>query len=82
MEQNESINRAIAALEDLQQEQSVPKNIKAKVESIIGNLRQEKETSMRVNEALSALDEFSDMSNIQPYIRTQIWNVVSLLESV
>jgi uncharacterized protein len=79
MELNETIQRAIEALEDLRGDATVPKNIKSRVESIITHLREEKELSIKVNQALSALDEISDNNNIQPYTRTQIWNVVSLL---
>jgi uncharacterized protein (UPF0147 family) len=78
---SEKVDRIIVALDELRQDATVPKNIKVKIESIISDLQNEKEMSLCINEALTALDEISDNNNIQPYTRTQIWNIVSLLES-
>jgi len=38
--------------------------------------------SIRINKALNELDEIADDTNIQSYTRTQIWNIVSLLEKI
>ncbi|MBU0461926.1 MAG: UPF0147 family protein, partial [Nanoarchaeota archaeon] len=38
------------------------------------------ELSIRINKALSELDEISDDTNLQAYTRTQIWNIASMLE--
>jgi len=78
----ERIHSAISALEELKNDNTVPKNIKSKIESIIESLKEEKEKSIRINKALNELDEISDNNNIQPYTRTQIWNIASLLESI
>jgi len=79
---NESINEALDALEELSNDNTVPKNIKQKLESIISGLKEKKELSIMVNRALNDLDEISDQNDIQSYTRTQIWNIVSLLETV
>ena len=78
----DEIRKAIDALVELRNDTTVPKNIKQKIEDIISNLSDEQEVSMMVNRALNELDEISDNNNIQPYTRTQIWSIVSLLESV
>ena len=70
----------IETLGDLKEDGVVPKNIKIKVDAIIENLSQESEISMKVNKALNELDEISDDPNLQAYTRTQIWNIVSMLE--
>jgi uncharacterized protein (UPF0147 family) len=77
-----NLQMAVTALEELRSDSTVPKNIKSKIDTIITSLSQDKELSMKINEALNDLDDISDNNNIQPYTRTQIWNVVSLLESV
>jgi len=79
---NDQILEAIEALDELRHDNTVPKNIKTKLETIISSLKDEKEVSIMINRALNELDEISDNNNIQPYTRTQIWNVVSLLESL
>ena len=78
----DEIRKAIDALVELRNDTTVPKNIKQKIEDIISNLSNEQEVSMMENRALNELDEISDNNNIQPYTRTQIWSIVSLLESV
>ncbi|MBN2567640.1 UPF0147 family protein [Candidatus Woesearchaeota archaeon] len=70
------------ALSDLLGDGTVPRNIKSKIEDIMRTLNGADEISMRVNKALQQLDEISDDTNIQAYTRTQLWNVVSLLEMV
>jgi uncharacterized protein len=79
---NEQLAESLDALKDLSEDNTVPKNIKLKINNIIKSLEDEKDLSIRVNRALNELDEISDNNNIQSYTRTQIWNVVSILESI
>ena len=79
MDQMEDI---ITVLSELLEDNTVPKNIKQKIESIIRLLREESEMSLKQSKALNLLDEISDDNNIQPYTRTQIWNISSMLESL
>jgi uncharacterized protein (UPF0147 family) len=82
MATDDRLKDVLDALEELKSDSTVPKNIKSKIELIIDSLQEAQELSIKVNRALNELDEISDNCNIQPYTRTQIWNVVSLLESV
>lgn len=79
-EQDERLTGIINALEELAQDNTVPRNIKAQVANIIEFLKEDEELPVRVNKALSELDVISDDTNIQPYTRTQIWNIASMLE--
>jgi len=79
----EEITQIIEAINELQNDTTVPKNIKTKLQSITLILQLESEgMSTRVNKALDELEELSDDANIQSYTRTQLWNIVSLLESI
>jgi len=70
------------ALSELGDDASTPKNVKAKVENVLKFLNSaEVEMSIRVSKALCELDEISQDSNVQPYTRAQLFNIVSLLES-
>ena len=74
----ELIEELIMILED----DSIPKNVKLKIESAIAALQQEDiETSIRANKALQQLDDLSDDPNIPSYIRPQLWNILSQLET-
>ena len=70
----------IEALEELKVDTSVPKNVKTKIESTIYALQEEIAVSLRASKALHELEDIAEDNNMQPHIRTQIFNVVSLLE--
>jgi uncharacterized protein (UPF0147 family) len=71
----------IEGLQEIANDVAVPRNVKEKLTLIIGTLKNtEEEFLMRKDKALSELDEIVEDTNIQPYTRTQIWNVVSALE--
>ncbi len=72
----------IDVMSELLSDNTVPRNIKSKIEIIIHSLEQKTDKSLRINKALSILEEISDDNNIQPYTRTQIWNLVSMLEGI
>ncbi len=79
----EMILDLVEALSQLEQEGSVPKNVRKKLRCAMGALQEpDKEIRIKTNKALQELDDISDDVNIPAYIRPQIWNVVSLLESI
>jgi len=78
----EELTQVVEVLQELQQDSSVPRNVKNKVQSTIDALKEDKEISIRINKALHELDEISDDTNIDQYTRTQVWNVVSILENI
>jgi uncharacterized protein (UPF0147 family) len=75
-----NLDSIVVALKELVEDNTVPKNIKTKLNEIIDALSSEDEVSIRINKALNMLDEISDDNNIQAYSRTQIWNIASMLE--
>jgi uncharacterized protein len=76
------INQAINELQELQEDSSVPKNVRNKINSIITSLQQQAETTTKISRALQDLEEISEDNNMQSYTRMQLFNVVSLLEQV
>jgi uncharacterized protein (UPF0147 family) len=76
----EELNNVIDTLRELMEDNTVPKNIKSKIEEIITLLRDEGDESMKISKALGELDEIANDVNLQPYTRTQVWNVASMLE--
>jgi uncharacterized protein (UPF0147 family) len=77
---DEDLNDIISVLEELCDDSTVPKNIKSKFSEIIKSLNSQGDMVIKINKALHDLDEIADDTNIQPFIRTQIWNLVSMLE--
>ena len=82
MASKDKIDEIISMLAELEVDATVPKNVKLKVREVIKTLKEDKESSIKVNEALNDLDEIADDTNVQPYTRTQLYGVVSLLEKV
>ena len=76
MEMDE-INRL---LDEINEDRTVPRNIRNLVQEAKNNLNGKQELPVRINSAISILDEVSNDSNIPIYTRTQIWNIVSMLE--
>lgn len=81
---DERMQNIVEALQELTGDNTVPRNIKSKIEEIIVILNEDdgEDMSMKVNKALSELDDISDDTNLQSYTRTQIWNIVSMLEMI
>lgn len=81
---DERIQNIVEALQELSQDNTVPRNVKSKVTEVIETLKDGNgdEVSIKINKALSTLDEISDDTNLQPYTRTQIWNIASMLEMI
>ena len=73
----------IDVLLEVSDDNTVPKNVKAKMDIVVKILNDEAcELSVRVNKALNEFEEIADDANMQAYTRTQIWNIVSLLEKL
>ena len=74
----ESFKEIIEALNNLKTDDALPKNIKIKIVT----LDEDSDLSSKVGKSLHTLDEISEDLNIQPFIRTQIWNISSMLEKL
>lgn len=77
---NQEIQGIIDILKELEDDNTVPRNVKNKIQNTIEILNEDSEISIKKSKALHYLDEIADDVNLQSYTRTQIWNIVSLLE--
>lgn len=69
-------------LDEVAEDRTVPRNIRnliAEAKSSINNTKQD--MAVRISSAIALLDDVSNDPNIPVYTRTQIWNIVSLLEA-
>ena len=79
----EQLKQAIALIDQILEDRTVPKNIREALDKARKDLmNQDLEMSVRVDRATQLLDEISDDSNMPVYTRTQVWNIVTLLESL
>jgi hypothetical protein len=71
------------ALKELQEDVSVPRNIRKGAKEVNGILQREDESiDVRVASALSVLDDLVNDPNVPIHGRTAIWNIMSQLESL
>ncbi|MBD3259356.1 hypothetical protein GF371_01870 [Candidatus Woesearchaeota archaeon] len=78
---NEQLLEVVEVLQEVLNDDTVPKNVKARIENAISELQRNDDRNIAIHKALNELDELADNTNIEPYTRSQIWNIVSLLES-
>lgn len=74
-----NLDEVIGRLEELKEEFDSNKKLKEKMDTVIAILR--KDQDLVIDKALLELEELNSMS-LPSYHRTQLWDVVSLLESL
>lgn len=74
--------QVIELLQQVVNDRTVPRNIRSSCEECIETLESKAEKSVKINTVVSILDEITNDPNIPMYTRTQIWNIVSALESM
>jgi len=78
-----SVEGAVQLLDQIYEDRTIPKNVREQCSSAKKILTDTgKEIKVRIDSALQIMDRLSEDPNIPVYARTQIWNIVSLLESV
>jgi uncharacterized protein (UPF0147 family) len=79
----ESMKEAIDTLNQIVSSNSTPKTIKKAIADLIANLSsQEFSLSVRAANTISLLDDVTQDPNMPSYVRTQLWQAVSKLESI
>ena len=72
----------IPLIQQIANDRTVPRNIRSKCEESVKILQNNKEDlAVRISTVISYMDEVSNDPNIPMYTRTQVWNIVSILES-
>ncbi len=83
MNENLLINSIKDIIEQIEEDTTIPKSIKIKIKHVCLLLEDSNFTvSVRIDKSLQCLDELEEDPNIPTYTRTQIWEIVSRLESI
>ena len=69
-------------LKELKEDATVPKNVKLKIDKVIGILKKNSEATIKASKALNELEEVADDVNLESYTRAQVWNLISILEKI
>ncbi len=79
----ESMREAIETLNQITLSSSTPKTIKKSITDLITDLSSEEYSlSVRAANTISLLDDVTQDPNMPSYVRTQLWQAVSKLESI
>lgn len=76
------IDYVIDLMENVIHDHAVPKNIRGNVEQARDELKSEKEDSHKITSAIYFLDDISNDINMPSHTRTDIWTIMSELESL
>jgi len=83
---NEELKKELAEALDLMQEivddRGVPRNIRNVVEEAKQKIERKEELDVNIGSAIYLLDDVSNDINMPTDTRTDIWTIISLLESV
>ena len=83
IQNKESMKGAIDTLSQIVSSNSTPKTIKKSISDLIVSLTsQEYSLSVRAANTISLLDDVTQDPNMPSYVRTQLWQAVSKLESI
>ena len=79
----ESMKGAIDTLNQITSSNSTPKTIKKSITDLVADLNNpEYSLSVRAANTISLLDDVTQDPNMPSYVRTQLWQAVSKLESI
>jgi len=79
----QSMKEAIDTLNQITSSNSTPKTIKKSITDLIADLNNpEYSLSVRAANTISLLDDVTQDPNMPSYVRTQLWQAVSKLESI
>lgn len=82
-ENQQSIKNALVILNRVIVDQSTPRTVKKGVTDLVANLKvDESSLAVQAANAIGALDDITQDPNMPSYIRTSLWQVVSMLEGV
>lgn len=77
------VSQIVSMLDQIIADRSVPKNIRKAAEDSKISLTDEKQSDeLKISTAIHILDEITNDPNMPLYTRTQIWNLVSMLEQL
>lgn len=76
------IDGVAGLMQDVMDDNSVPKNIRKAVEDARAKLLGKEDMPLRVTSAIYLLDDVSNDINMPSHTRTEIWTLISQLEAL
>ncbi len=79
-----SVEEIIDILEEMEDDSSVSKSVKNKIAVLKKDIANcsDNDKSLTINKMLSDIEDLSNDVNVPDYIRTQLWHLTSMLETM
>ena len=82
-ENKKFLDTAMSSLNQLSTSPSTPRNIRKSITSLLEELKSEEYSmSVRAANTTSLLDDITQDPNMPSYVRTSLWQIVSMLENI
>ncbi len=78
----DKVKEIISAIKEVQEDSTVPKSIKLKLQKMVEILSENTNISIKVNKTLHELEMIDGDNNTDSFVRTQLMNIASMLENV
>lgn len=78
----DKLNQIIDILSTLVEDTTIPKNIRKALSDAKDRLVGSDDVNVKVSAAVYLIESISEDINMPPHARTQIWAVISMLESI
>ena len=80
---NESLDSVKEMLSELKRDNSIPRNIRSKIEDVLTEISKDDcKLDIKVSRLLNNLEEISDDPNLPSYIRTEILTTIGILSEI
>jgi len=82
-ESNLELSEILEALDYLQKDMMIPKNVRHKIKNAYFTLSEkDKNLPLRIDKSIQELDEITEDPNLPIDTKTQLWNIFSKLEGI
>lgn len=78
----EKIAQILDVLSQIERDSTVSKSTRSKIKSAIDAFSKSQDIGLKVDKVRHELDEVASDPNLPVYARTQIWNIVSIIETL
>ncbi len=78
----EQLSGIVEALNDLQEESGIPKNVKQRISEMVKDLENCDDIKLKIHKILSDFDEIAESGSLPEGVRPKIWSISSMLEMI
>jgi hypothetical protein len=77
-----NLSEIIEIMNEIEEDNSIPKNIRKTISEAKQRLKKDEDPTLKIGAVVYSLEEIAEDINIPSHARTQIWTILSALESI